>query len=285
MVAQVSQVTGTMSSPASRHPMAAMMRAAYAQLGYDVYHLNVEVSRLRLGDAVTGARAMGWLGFLIGDPHKVPVVAHLDGLAESAAAIGSATCAARRGDALIGENTEGWAVIEALENYLDLQGARVVVFGAGGAARAAVVEFARAGASHLTIVDRTLARAQQLGGLVAATEGLRVEAVSWTHPYRIPAVTDVVVNATPVGSAGEAETQLNIDSESLRSQLAVVDMAPNVHETALVKEARALGSPVVDGVDLMVQQGILAIRLWTNADADPVGMRAALLPALGRTLA
>lgn len=284
MAAQVSQVTGTFSSPATRNATSAMMRAAYLQLGYDVFHLNVEVSRLRLADAVNGARAMGWLGFLLGEPHKVPVVAHLDGLAESAAAIGSATCAARRGDALIGENTEGWAVVEALENYLDLQGTRVVVFGAGGAARAAVVEFARAGASHLTIVDRTLARARQLGGLVAATDGLDVEVVAWNHPYRIPAVTDVIVNATPVGSVGEAETQLNIDSETLRSKLAVVDMVPNVHETALVKEARAAGSPVVDGIDLMVQQGILAIRLWTNADADPEGMRRALIPALERTL-
>lgn len=284
MAAQVSQVTGTFSSPATRNATAAMMRAAYDQLGYDVYHLNVEVSRLRLADAVNGARAMGWLGFLLGDPHKVPVVAHLDGLAESAAAIGSATCAARRGDALIGENTEGWAVVEALEEYLDLQGTRVVVFGAGGAARAAVVEFARAGASHLTIVDRTMARARQLGELVAGTEGLDVEIVTWNHPYRIPDVTDVVVNATPVGSVGEAETQLNIDSETLRSRLAVVDMVPNVHETALTKEARAVGSAVVDGIDLMVRQGILAIRLWTNADAEPEGMRRALIPALERTL-
>jgi len=257
-----------------------MFRAAYAQLGYAVHHLNVEVSPLRLGDAITGARAMGWLGFTIGNPHKVAVVAHLDGLAESAAVIGAATCASRRGDALVGENTEGWAVTDALESHLDLQGSRVVLFGAGAAARAVAVELARAGVSQLSIVDRTLARARQVGGLVAATDGLSVDVMPWEQTYRIAATTDIVINATPLGTPGEEEAALNIDMDSLRPRMAVVDMVPHPVETQLVKEARALGAPVVDGVDVAVQQGILAIRLWTNAEADAVVMREALIPAL-----
>jgi len=282
MSAQVSQVTGAFSSPASRDPSAAMIRAAYRQLGYDVFHLNTEVSRLRLADAITGARAMGWLGFVLGNPHKVPAVANLDGLAESAAAIGSATVAARRGDALIGENTEGWAVTELLEDYLDLEGSRAVVFGSGGAARAAVVELARAGASHITIVARTVARARNLARVVSSTDGLGVDVVRWDQPYQIPAVTDVVINATPVGSRAEPESQLNIDAESLTSRAAVVDMVINPDETQLIKQAQALGSPAVDGVDVLVQQGALAVRLWTNADADLGVMRDALMPALER---
>ncbi|MFI0432114.1 MAG: shikimate dehydrogenase, partial [Candidatus Nanopelagicales bacterium] len=95
-----------------------MMRRAFSDLGYPVEYLNLDISALRLGDAVTGARAMGWLGFLVGDPHKVSVVAHLDGLAESAALIGSATVAALRCVALVGENTEGWELVEAVEESI-----------------------------------------------------------------------------------------------------------------------------------------------------------------------
>lgn len=285
MASHVSQVTGSFSSPASRNLTAAMMRAAYSQLGYDVVHLNVEVTRLRLADAITGARAMGWLGFTLGEPHKVACVAHLDGLAESAAAIGSATVAARRGDALIGENTEGWAVVEMAEEYMDLQGSRAVVLGTGGTARAVVVELARAGASHISIVGRTTARARQLAGIVAATEGLGVDVVRWEDTFHVPAVTDVLVNATPVGSRGEVETQLDIDMSSVTAQTTVVDMVVNPDETQLIKQARAIGSPAVDGVDVAVQQGVLAIRLWTNADANPNVMRDALTPLLDRLTA
>jgi shikimate dehydrogenase len=280
MAPHVSQVTGSFSSPASRNLTSAMMRAAYAQLGYDVIHLNVEVSKLRLADAITGARAMGWLGFTIGSPHKVAAVANLDGLAESAAAIGSATVAARRGDALIGENTEGWAVIETAEEYLDLQGSRAVVLGTGGAARAVVVELARAGVSHITVVGRTIARARQLGGIVSATEGLTIDVVRWEHTFRVPPVTDILVNATSVGARGEVETQLDIDMDALTSQTAVIDMVVNPDDTQLVKQARAIGSPAVTGIDVAVQQGVLAVRLWTNADASPYVMRDALTPVL-----
>lgn len=285
MASHVSQVTGSFSSPASRNLTAAMMRAAYHQLGYDVVHLNVEVSRLRLADAITGARAMGWLGFTIGPPHKVAAVANLDGLAESAAAIGSATVAARRGDALIGENTEGWAVVEMAEQYLDLQGSRAVVLGAGGAARAVVVELARAGASHITVVGRTVARARQVAGIVSATEGLGVDVVRWADTFQVPAVTDVLINATSVGSRGEVETQLDIDMTSITPQTTVVDMVVNPDETQLIKQARAVGSPAVDGVDVAVQQGVLAVRLWTNADASAQVMRDALTPLLDRLTA
>ena len=171
MVGLVSQVAGSFSTPATQDPSSAMMRRAFHDLGYPVEYLNLDISALRLGDAVTGARAMGWMGFLVGEPHKVSVVAHLDGLAESAALIGSATVAARRGDALVGENTEGWALVEGVEESMDLEHSRVVILGAGGAARAAAVEFARAGASHITIVNRRPARARQLAGNLAGVEG------------------------------------------------------------------------------------------------------------------
>ncbi|MDQ1245971.1 MAG: shikimate dehydrogenase [Actinomycetota bacterium] len=282
MVSSVSQVTGAFSSPAARNPAVAMMRAAYSELGYHVDYLNCEVSSLRLAEAVAGARAMGWLGFSVGAPHKLAVVPHLDGLAESAAMIGSATCAARRGDALIGENTEGWAVLESIEEFMEPEGARSVIFGAGAAARAVAVELARAGVRQITVVNRSTARAARLAALLNKIDGLGVDIVDWRDSYRIPPMTDIVVNATPVGASKEGEATLNIDMDSLRPRMLITDMVVTPQETQLLKEASALGCPVIDGAEVLVNQGVLAIRLWTNADADADLMREALMPALAR---
>ena len=282
MGGSVSQITGVFSTPAARNPISAMMEAGYSALGYNVHFLNCDVAPLRLLDAINGARATGWLGFMVGDPHKRAVVTHLDGLAESAAVIGAATCAARRGDAFIGENTEGWAVIETLEDHLDLDGSRAVVLGAGQAARAVVVELARAGAAHITIVNRTGLHAYRMASLLAGMEGLTSEVVEWSDTYRLPPTTDVVVNATRIGAPGEAEDRPDLDPESLHSSMVVVDMALSVTPTQLVKEARSGGCPAIDGLDVLVAQGMLAIRLWTNADADATVMREALVPALAR---
>lgn len=259
-----------------------MMRRAFSDLGYPVEYLNLDISALRLGDAVTGARAMGWLGFLVGDPHKVSVVAHLDGLAESAALIGSATVAARRGDALVGENTEGWALVEAVEESIDPEHCRVVILGAGGAARAAAVEFARAGASHITIVNRRPARARQLAASLAGVEGLTVSVMGAEGRLRLPSTTDVLVNATPGGADHDPQPVLNLDYETLRPQLVVADYVVALSGTALLKEAAAVGAQTVDGIEIQARQGSLAVRVWTNADADWTAMRAELEEALSR---
>lgn len=270
------------SSPATRNPTVAMMRAGFADLGYEVEYLNLEISGLRLAEAVAGARAMGWLGFSIGPPHKRDVIPSLDGLAESAAIIGSATCAARRGDALIGENLEGWAVLESIEEFIDPEGARAVLFGAGAAARAVGVELARAGVAQLTIVNRTTTKAARLAGLLNQLGDIAIDVVDWSSSLRIPPLTDIVVNATTVGTTPDADERLDFDVDTLRSRMLVTDLVASPDPTAMLKEAEAAGCDIIDGAEILVNQGVLAIRLWTNADADADVMRDALMPTLTR---
>src|SRR5229473_7309650 len=102
-VSFLSILTGSFSTPAAENPTVAMVEAAYRHHGLDARYLNCEVAPEALGDAVRGARAMGWIGFNCSIPHKVAVLEHLDGLAESATVIGAVNCAVRRGDKFIGE--------------------------------------------------------------------------------------------------------------------------------------------------------------------------------------
>ena len=144
----LSTITGCFAQPAAENPTVAMVEAAYRAAGLDARYLNCEVAPADLGDAVRGARAMQWAGFNCSIPHKVAVIEHLDELASSAAIIGAVNCVVRRDGRLIGENTDGQGFLTSLRTVVDPAGKRVVVLGAGGAARAISVETALAGASR-----------------------------------------------------------------------------------------------------------------------------------------
>src|ERR1035437_9794534 len=113
-----------------------MVEAAYRHHGLDARYINCDVAAEALGDAVRGALAMGWAGFNCSIPHKVAVLAHLDGLAPSAELIGAVNCVVVQDGELIGENTDGQGFLASLRTLIDPSGLQLVLFGAGGAARA-----------------------------------------------------------------------------------------------------------------------------------------------------
>src|SRR5689334_1905004 len=158
----LSMLTGSFSQGAAENPTVAMVEAAYRHHGIDARYINCEVPPEKLADAVRGARAMGWRGFNLSIPHKVAVIAHLDGLGESAAIMGAVNCAVNRDGKFIGENTDGKGFLKSLKEVVDPAGKNIAMFGAGGAARAIGVELALAGARKLTIVNRSPSRAEPL---------------------------------------------------------------------------------------------------------------------------
>jgi shikimate dehydrogenase len=158
----LSLITGSFSTPAAENPTVAMVEAAYQHHHIDARYLNCDVASDALGDAVRGARAMGWIGFNCSMPHKAAVIQYLDGLASSAALIGAVNCVVRRENRYIGENTDGQGFLTALRTVTDPAGKVLVLFGAGGAARAIAVETALAGAASITIVNRDPRRGSEL---------------------------------------------------------------------------------------------------------------------------
>jgi shikimate 5-dehydrogenase len=131
-----------------------MVEAAYQHHGLNWRYINCEAPAERLVDAVRGAKAMGWVGFNCSIPHKIAVIEHLDGLGDSAKIIGAVNTVVLRGDKYIGENTDGRGFVHAMQDIIDPSGKMVVIFGAGGAARAVAVEMALAGAAHICVVNR-----------------------------------------------------------------------------------------------------------------------------------
>jgi shikimate dehydrogenase len=269
----LSLLTGSFATPADENPTVAMVEAAYRHHGIDARYINCDVAPEHLGDAVRGARAMGWAGFNCSLPHKVAVVEHLDGLADSAAVIGAVNCVVRRDGAYIGENTDGQGFIDALREVRDPAGASIVLFGAGGAARAVAVEAALAGATSITVVNRDPGRGWTLAALLSERTPAKAELITWNRTFAVPDDTDIVINATSIGLFPDVDARLDLDLETLRPGMVVADIIPNPPRTPLIREAEARGCTVLDGLGMLVNQGAIGVRHWTGVAADRTVMR------------
>ena len=277
----LSLITGSFATPAAENPTVAMIEAAYEHHRINARYLNCEVAPDALGDAVRGARAMGWVGFNCSIPHKVSVIKYLDGLGDSAALIGAVNCVVRRDNRYIGENTDGQGFLTALRTVADPVGKAFVLFGAGGAARAIAVETALAGAASITIVNRDLARGSGLVALLSEKTQARADLAGWDRTYRIPQATDIVVIATSIGLFPHVEGRLDLDLDSLRPGLVVADVIPNPPRTQLIRDAEARGCIVLDGLGMLVNQGAVSIRYWTGIDPETEVMRRKLEKIFG----
>jgi shikimate dehydrogenase len=270
------ELTAAFGQPISENPTQVMVEAAYRHHDLDWRYLTIEVAPDGLENAVKGAKAMGFQGFNCTIPHKVKVIEYLDGLGESASLMGAVNCVVRREGQWIGENTDGKGFVESLRELTDPSGKNVVIFGAGGAARAIGVEVALAGASKITIVNRTVERGEELTKLLDEKLPVEADFVPWDGVYAAPDDTDVLINATSIGLFPDVDARLALDLGTLREGMVVADVIPNPPATNLVRDARAKGCKVIDGLGMLVNQGVIGIRHWTGVDPDPAIMRAAL---------
>ena len=274
------ELVGSMSTGAAGNPTVAMIEAAFACHGLHWRYVNMEVEPADLAAAVRGAKAMGFRGFNCSLPHKVTVIPHLDGLGESAALMGAVNCVVRRGDQLIGENTDGKGFLKSLQSVIDPRGKSIVLFGAGGAARAIAVELGLAGAGRITVVNRSQPRGEELVGLLRDTLGLAADLVVWNGDYAVPSGTDIVINATSIGLY-DRQARLAIDLDSLAPGMVVADVIFNPVRTRLLDDAAARGCRTIDGLGMLVNQGIVGVGYWTGVEPDAAAMRTALEAAMG----
>ena len=274
------ELVGSMSQGAAGNPTVAMIEAAFAHHGLHWRYINMEVTPEDLGAAVRGAKAMGFRGFNCSLPHKVTVIPHLDGLGESAAVMGAVNCVVRRGEKFIGENTDGKGFLKSLASLVDPKGKAVVLFGAGGAARAIAVELGLAGVKRITIVNRAEARGAELVALLRDKLKLDAELVVWRGDYSVPAGTDIVINGTSIGLYAP-DARLALDLNSLKPGMVVADVVFNPVRTRLLEDAAARGCRALDGLGMLVNQGIVGVQYWTGIEPDAVVMRKALEAAMG----
>jgi len=278
------ELVGVFGYPVAENPTCVMQEAAFAALGLRWRYLTIEVKPEALPDAVRGLRAMGMQGINLTIPHKVAVMSLLDEISPDAALIGAVNTVRRAGDRLIGENTDGKGFLRGIREAagLDPRGKRVVVLGAGGAARAITVELALAGAARLVIVNRSLERGQTLVADLKARTSADATFEPWLGTYRVGREIDILVNATSIGLYPDVDALPDVDLKSVRSDLLVCDVVPNPPETRLIKAARARGLNTLTGLPMLVHQGAIGFEMWTGQPAPEAVMTAALEKAFSQ---
>jgi shikimate dehydrogenase len=275
------ELVACLGDPVRENPTGVMIEAAFRALGLSWRYLTIEVPSAKLREAIVGIRALGMRGANLTIPHKVAVIEHLDHIAPDAALIGAVNTIRREGDRLIGENTDGKGFLSGLrlDAGLEPKGKSAVILGAGGAARAIVTELALAGASEIVVVNRSTARGESMVSELALKTKAAIRFEAWRGVYRIPPGIDLLVNATSVGLYPDVSAMPPVDLSGASRHMLVSDAVPNPPETRLLREARKLGLPVLDGLSMLVHQGAIGFRMWTGREAPVTVMKEALRDA------
>lgn len=272
------ELTGVFGDPVDGNPTGAMEEAGYAALGLDFRYITARVTPEDFEDAMRALRALHFRGVNLTMPHKITVLPHLDELSEAAAIIGAVnTVVVREDGTLFGENTDGKGFVEALRAAGEtLEGRSVVLLGAGGAARAIGVECALAGAASITVVNRTIERAEELAALIGARTPASSRALAWTPGLAIPEDADILINATSIGLAPNSDARPDLDYSSIRPGLLACDVVFDPRDTLFLAACAERGARTLDGLGMLAHQGARNFTLWTGVNAPLDVLEAAL---------
>src|SRR4030042_1594049 len=265
---------------------AVMQNAAFREIGLDFSYELLEVKpedlRRKALDELTDPRVRG---ANVTIPYKVAIMQYLDEIDLEASRIGAVNAVVNDGGILKGYNTDGVAALRAVvETYGSLRDARILVLGAGGAARAICYKLA-GNASEIMILNRTIKHAVALSDYLSSLPECRADVTADSLRYESLSNSlreaDILVNTTPVGMYPETES-CPVESKLLRSGLLVFDTVYNPLMTKLLLDAKEAGAKILTGVRMLVYQGAATFELWTGRKAPEAVMMDAVMKILKR---
>jgi shikimate dehydrogenase len=260
------QIIGFFGSTYRTSKMYAMYNAAFEALELNYVYVPFVVNDLQ--KAVEGIRHLGVKAIGVTIPYKVDVIPYLDELDNDARRIGAVNAIVNHNGKLLGANTDGKGAVKALQEFTDIAGKKVVLLGAGGAARA--IAFAILDAKgNLVIVNRTKDAAEALARAVGCTYGLVDKLEQEIEDACI------VINATSVGMV-PTENESLVKKEVLSPGLVVMDLVSHPKETKLLKEAKERGCTIVYGDRMLFWQGVLKFQIYTGVEPPIEVMEKAL---------
>lgn len=278
------RVAGVMGSNAADSLSPAIHNAAYRSIGADWVYVAFPVPPGAAGEAIAGMRALRIAGMSVTIPHKLEVIGHLDRVSETASVVGAVNTISWDSGELIGENTDVAGLTEALEAVRGgtIAGRRVLVLGAGGAARAAAWAAATAGAQSVAILARrpeaagSMARDLKDAASERAIAICEIAAVEAGEERGTASSAEVVISTTPELGPDDAL----LDCRWLDGQAFVYDLVYQPLETALVTSAREAGLDAESGLGMLIAQAAIQIEIWTGRAPSRATMEAAATAAL-----
>lgn len=269
--------------PVERSLSPVMHNAAFEALGLDYAYLALRVPQASLEGAIASACVMNMAGMNVTHPHKIDILSLLDDLDESAELVGAVNTVKNDRGRLIGYNTDGAGAVRALESEVGkLAGRKVLLLGAGGAARAIAFSLAEKGA-ELTIANRTASRARELATAIKRNSGVDVGRIGMSRRELAKAIgqMDILINATTVGMYPDVNRAL-VTADMMHRGLIVNDIVYEPLQTRLLREAKKAGARAVTGLGMLIHQGALSFEIWTGRRAPIKVMAAAAKRELRR---
>jgi shikimate dehydrogenase len=277
------KICGIIGNPIEHTLSPRMHNAAFQALGLDYVYLAFRVEATALRNAIEGLRAINLSGVNVTKPHKVEIIPLLDEMAPLAQKIGAVNTVVNTKGVLRGYNTDAGGFLRALiARDVVPEGKKVVILGAGGAARAIAFALAERGAS-LVIVNKTIDHAQACAAKIREHFGTAAQALALNRANLETALRDanIIVNATSLGMSPNIN-ETPMPGELIHPGMVVFDIVYNPVETRFLSEARRAGATIIDGLDMLVEQGALAFELWTGIKAPTKIMKQALLEVSGK---
>lgn len=278
------RVCGVIGDPIEHTLSPAIHNAAFDHLKLDFIFLAFRVKAADLENAVRGMRGLGIHGLNVTMPHKSTVISFLDEVDPTVQFLGSANTILNKDGKLSGFNTDGVGALKALrENGTELSEKKVLLLGAGGAAKAIAFALAEE-VGELAVLNRATEKAKELAEALGRMFNKKVVggALSPDAIAKNLRGSDVLINATSVGMHPEANQSI-VTPQWLRSDLTVMDIVYNPVETKLAKDAKAAGAKVISGVEMLIYQGAASFEIWTGRSAPIEVMRRAALNKLSST--
>ncbi len=221
-----------------------------------------------LQKAIDGLRALGVGGFNLTMPFKTEAINYLDEVDETARQIGAVNTVVNSAGKLVGHNTDGIGAIAALRKVTQISGKKVLLLGAGGAGRA-IAHYLRKENADITISDRSFEKAQALS-YSAGTKLIVLEKIDSLDGF------DILINASPSGMKPNIN-EIPLPPSLLKKGLVVFDIVYEPPETGLLREAKKRGCKTINGLEMLLEQGYAAFRLFTGKDAPKKEMKNAVL--------
>ena len=287
MITGKTQLLGVIGHPVSHSLSPLMHNAALAKLGLDYVYLPFPVAPENLESAIAGFASIGIVGFSITIPHKQAILPLLSEISPIAQAIGAVNTVTRQGDKWVGTNTDVEGFITPLQTtyHQDWSQKKAVILGNGGAARAVVAGCIQLGLAEIHVVGRNLQKLQafhQSWQNSAFADKFQVH--EWQELPNLLHQANLLVNTTPIGMYPHVDESPLSSQEMgyLPGDAIVYDLIYIPKPTKFLHLAEKQGAIIIDGLEMLVQQGAAALKIWLQQETVPVNeMRQALQNHLG----
>lgn len=269
---------GVIGAPVAHSMSPLIHNDAFQQMGYNAHYHAFHIEPNQLEVAVKGMRALGMSGFNVTIPHKEAIIPLLDEVDDAARRIGAVNTVVNRDGVLVGYNTDGRGYVEALKEVTSLSNKRILIIGAGGAARAIFYTLAQEQSIQIDLYNRTASKSADL--IQEFSLGHLAQSISLEVAIKRLSDYDVVVQTTSVGMTPHTD-ESPLPLKAIKPKAVFSDIIYNPYETKILKDAKALGAVTQNGVHMFAYQAAFAFELWTGHLPDTERMKKLVKEQLG----